>query len=61
MPPVIQKRGRPKDHLLTTIGLPSKKKKYTSKPCRFERLGCRERERGKEECCELSMHALHIL
>ena len=61
MPPVIRKRGRPKGHLLTTIGLPSKKTKYASKPCSFERLGCRERERGKEECCELSMHVLYFI
>jgi len=29
MPPVIRKRGKPKGHLLTTIGLPSKKKRST--------------------------------
>ena len=48
MPSVIKRRGRPKGHLLTTIGLPRKKGKSTiaKKPCSFLKLHTSEKERG---------------
>lgn len=48
MPSVIKRRGQPKGHLLTAVGLPSKKGKSTTakKPCSFLKLHSSEKERG---------------
>ena len=48
MPSMIKRSGRPKGHLLTAIGLPSKKRKraIAKKPCSFLKLHSSEKERG---------------
>lgn len=49
VPPPVKRRGRPKGHGLTTIGLPAKRarKEGTRKPCSFSKLHVSEKERGK--------------
>ena len=45
--PVLKKRGRPRGHDLTTIGLPAKKaKKASTKPSTFSRLHTSKKEEG---------------
>ena len=47
MPPKIKRRGRPKGHQLTTIGLPAKKQKLErTKPCSFQKLHTSFKEIG---------------
>jgi len=48
MPRVIKKRGRPKGHTLTTIGLPCKRAKTSRKdgPVAFSRLHVSEKKKG---------------
>lgn len=50
VPPFVKKRGRPKGHGLTTIGLPAKRaRKEVScfkKPCSFSKLHVSEKEKG---------------
>ena len=51
MPPIMRKRGRPKGHEVTVIGLPAKKSKGTSKLNRekvvpFIKLHSSVKERG---------------
>ena len=47
VPPAIKKKGRPKGHILTTIGLPAKKmRKGSQGPCTFSRLHTSEKEKG---------------
>ncbi len=47
-PPVMKRKGRPKGHELTTIGLPAKKAKKltTGKPCTFSKMHCSRKEQG---------------
>lgn len=46
MPPLVKKRGRPKGHGLTTIGLPAKRaRKEYKKPCSFSKLHVSEKEK----------------
>ncbi len=51
-PPVMKRKGRPKGHELTTIGLPSKKAKKltTGKPCTFSKSHCSRKEHGTCTC-----------
>ena len=46
--PVVKRRGRPRGHDLTTIGLPAKKAKNEvgKKPCSFRRLHTSMKEEG---------------
>ena len=43
LPPVLKKRGRPKHHDCTTIGLPAKRLKSSKKPKSFSRKNCSEK------------------
>ena len=47
MPPIIGRKGRPRGHALTTIGLPVKRKKGSNKPTKFLLLHTSEKEKGK--------------
>ena len=49
VPPPVKRRGRPRGHGLTTIGLPAKRarKEGTKKLCSFSKLHVSEKERGK--------------
>ena len=46
--PIVKRRGRPRGHDLTAIGLPAKKakKKADKKPCTFSRLHTSRKEEG---------------
>ena len=47
VPPAVKKRGRPKGHNLTTVGLPAKKaKKDSGAPLTFIRLHTSEKVKG---------------
>ena len=50
-PSVLKRRGRPKGHHLTTIGLPAKKKakkaEYAKRPTSFRKLHTSEKEEGE--------------
>ena len=50
VPPLVKKRGRPKGHGLTTIGLPAKRARKEllryKKPCSFSKLHVSEKEKG---------------
>ena len=46
LPPILKKRGRPKGHDCTTIGLPVKRLKSSKKPKSVSRKHCSEKERG---------------
>ena len=50
MPQVIKKRGRPKGHMLTTIGLPCKRAKMNCRkdgPVAFSRLHTSDKKKGQ--------------
>lgn len=72
-PPVIKRRGRPRGHELTTIGLPAKKakKETLKKPRSFSKMHTSEKEEGRSNIsgsycfkfmCLLIciMHAMHV-
>ena len=46
LPPAVKRRGRPKGHDVTVIGLPAKKKKNNNKPVPFLRKHSSEKQRG---------------
>jgi hypothetical protein len=47
MPPIVKRKGRPRGHELTSIGLPAKKRRRDGKkPTRFLMLHTSEKERG---------------
>ena len=48
--PIVKRRGRPRGHELTSIGLPAKKAKkdVDKKPCSFSRLNVSAKEEGKQ-------------
>ncbi len=48
MPPILRRRGRPKGHELTVIGLPMKKKKKESKLLPFIKLHTSIKEKGMD-------------
>ena len=57
--PIVKKRGRPKGHLLTTIGLPSKKvKKANGRPISFAKMHTAKKEKGM--CDPLLKWCLYI-
>ena len=47
--PIVKRRGRPRGHELTTIGLPAKKAKkdVDKKPCSFSSLHISRKEEGE--------------
>ena len=50
MPQVIKKRGHPKGHMLTTIGLPCKRAKMNCRkdgPVAFSRLHTSDKKKGQ--------------
>ena len=56
VPPAMKKRGRPKGHELTTIGLPAKKsRKDTGGPCAFSRMDTSEKVKGSWVCVCVSV------
>ena len=58
MPLKVKKRGRPKGHQLTTIGLPAKKQrtegtKSMKKPCSFQKLHTSFKEKCTVSTCDV--------
>lgn len=50
MPPIFKKRGRPKGHDLTVIGVPKKKKCVNERPLPFIYRSLEEKELMLLEC-----------
>ena len=53
--PIVKRRGRPRDHEMTTIGLPAKtaKKDVDKKPCSFSCLHTSRKQDG--------IYRIHVL
>ena len=61
MGPVVKKRGRPKGHELTTIGLPAKKaKKDAKKPISFSKMHTSKKEEGNPTCIETHISFIYL-
>lgn len=61
--PIVKRRGRPRGHELTTIGLPAKKAKKPAdkKPCSFSRLHVSGKEEGKLSILMLLLYSNIII
>ena len=60
-PTVVKRRGQPRGHELTTIGVPAKKAESLKKPCSFSKLHVSKKEEGT--CylqCEHAAQFLHM-
>ena len=65
MPPKVKKRGRPKGHQLTTIGLPAEKQRTEGtnsmkKPCSFQKLHISFKEKGTVSTCYVQLSSISI-
>ena len=65
MPPKVKKRGCPKGHQLTTIGLPAKKQRTEGtnsmkKPCSFQKLHTSFKEKGTVSSYVLRINSISV-